>query len=207
MTAPSPAPPSPAPLLRRADLRSQGLSDNRIRRALCSGELTSIVPGVYLRTADIDELDPVARHRAAVCAVTPLLVGDPVVSHLSAAVLLGLIAASGSAAGLFPAPVHVTRAGPTKSRRGQLVQMHRARLTPAEVARPATGPTVTSVPRTVLDCAFTLPFRDAVDVADTALSTGTVTGEELAAQLVRHTRTPGIRRAAAVLDVIGAGSC
>ena len=66
---------------------------------------------------------------------------------------------------------------------------------------------MTSVPRTVLDCALTLPFRDAVDVADTALSTADVTGEELAAQLVRHTRTPGIRRAAAVLDVIGAGSC
>ena len=197
--------PAPALLLRRADLLSQGLSDNHIRRALGSGELTSIVPGVYLRTGDLDELDPVARHRAAVRAVVPLLVGDPVVSHLSAAVLLGLISAFGTADGLFPAPVHVTRAGPTKSRRGQLVQVHRARLTPAEAVRPSDGPAVTSVPRTVLDCALTLPFRDAVDVADAALSTAAVTTEELAAQLVRHSRTPGIRRAAAVLDVTRAG--
>jgi hypothetical protein len=63
------------------------------------------------------------------------------------------------------------------------------------------------VARTVLDCAFPWPFRDAVDVADTALSTAAVTAEELAAQLIRHSRTPGIRRAAAVLDAIGAGSC
>jgi len=199
-------PPGPrvTPLLRRADLLSQGHSDNRIRRALRAGALTSIAPGFYLSSIEFSGLEPVARHRALVWALVPGLAGDPVVSHLSAAVVHGLLTESDHTAALLPGPVHIIRAGPTKSRRGPLLQVHRARLTPPE-AVPIDGLALTAVPRTVLDCAFTLPFETAVDIARAALTDGAVSEAELTDQLTRQTRTPGMRRVSAVLRAAVSG--
>ena len=189
-------------LLRRAELLSQGLSDNRIRKARSDGALTTIAPGIYLNVDELLRFTPVARHRAQVWALLPGLAGQPVVSHLSAAIVHGLTKDSDRAAALLPAPVHISRPGPAKSRRGPLLQVHRARFTAPEVVQ-VQDVAVTSVPRTVLDCAFDLPFEAAVDVASAALTAGVTDARELTEQLGRHTRTPGRRRAAGVLESAG----
>jgi hypothetical protein len=62
------------------------------------------------------------------------------------------------------------------------------------------GLPVTAVPRTVVDCALALPFANAVVLTDAALHRRQVTPQALAAQLRRHPRVPGMRRAAAVVE-------
>jgi len=191
MTSPA-EPPGPT-LIRRASALAGGLSDNELRRARQRGTLTVVTRGVYLRTTEADELDGAARHVAAVLAVLPRLVGGPVVSHVSAAVVHGLPFWHTE----MPA-VHVTRDRSVKARRGPALQTHRASLHEDEVVIVA-GLPVTSVARTVLDCARTLPFENAVVLADAALHRGLVTPAGLTAQLRRHARIPGARLVAAVV--------
>jgi very-short-patch-repair endonuclease len=57
---------------------------------------------------------------------------------------------------------------------------------------------VTSPVRTVLDCARTLPFDEALAVADSALRSGDVLPDELDAA-ARTCRSPGVRRAREIL--------
>jgi len=76
-----------APVISRTELLSQGLSDHQIRRARERGELHSVLPGLYVRSAGDPPADPAERHRATLTVVVPLLVGRPVVSHVSAAVM------------------------------------------------------------------------------------------------------------------------
>lgn len=181
------------PLIRRADVLAAGFSDNDIRRARQSGALTALSPGLYLREADAHDLDPAARHRAVLQEVVPRLAGHPVVSHISAAIMHGLPFGVGEVSG-----VHVTRAGSAKSRRGPGVRAHRAALAADEIMVVG-GLAVTSVARTVLDCALLLPFGDAVLLGDAALHRGQVTPAELDGQLRRRSRVPGVRAAAAVI--------
>jgi hypothetical protein len=90
------------------------------------------------------------------------LAGDAVVSHVSAAVLHGL-----RIWGVPLGRVHVTRRRAGGGRRGTLVHVHVASLDPAEITLIA-GMQVTSLARTAADLARTLPFEQAVVVADSA---------------------------------------
>jgi hypothetical protein len=126
--------------------------------------------------------------------VLPRLAGRPVASHVSAAILHGLPFCHSE----IP-PVHVTRPDAAKSRRGAAVRLHIGALRPDEVVRLG-GLEVTTVERTVVDCALSLPFDHAVVLADAALRGGLTTRKALRAQLIRQPRAPGIRRAAAVVD-------
>jgi len=190
MTEPSSAP----ALLYRAALIAEGFSDNLIRRAVREGALTAVSPGVYVREPEVRALGAAARHRVVAHALTSRLSGDPVVSHVSAAIMHGLPFVYSE----LP-PVHVTRSGAGKSRRGPGLQAHRGALTEGEVVMLG-GLPVTAVARTVVDCAMALPFANAVVLTDAALHRRQVTKEALAAQIARHPRVPGIRRAAAVAE-------
>jgi hypothetical protein len=181
-------------LLHRTALLAEGFSDNHIRRALREGALTAISPGVYLRETEARALGAAARHQVAVGALTARLSGDPVISHVSAAIMHGLPFVYSE----LP-PVHVTRAGAAKSRRGSGLMSHRGALTPGEVVMLG-GLPVTTVARTVVDCALLLPFANAVVLTDAALHRQQVTPGALVTQLRLHPRVPGMRTAA---DVIG----
>ncbi|HEY4993869.1 MAG TPA: hypothetical protein VII33_17485 [Nakamurella sp.] len=74
-------------LIRRADLLAEGTSDNDIRRARRIGTLTALAPGSYLPPGEAQHLNRSDRHRLALEAVLPRLSGNPVVSHVSAALL------------------------------------------------------------------------------------------------------------------------
>ena len=180
-------------LLHRAALLAEGFSDNRIRRALREGALVTISPGVYARQTEAGALGAAARHQVAAHALTSRLSGDPVVSHVSAAIVHGLPFVYSE----LP-PVHITRDGAAKSRRGSGLLSHRGSLTCDEIVVLG-GLVVTAVARTVVDCALLLPFANAVVLTDAALHRRQVTPDALAVQLRRNPRVPGMRRAAAVI--------
>ena len=94
-----------------------------------------------------------------------------VVSHLSAAQLWGLALVHD------PAVLHVTVPHGHRRRRRRNVVVHRSRhLDPEDLESGLTSPV-----RTVLDCATTLPFVQALAVADSALALGMVSKNGLEA--------------------------
>ena len=75
--------------------------------------------------------------------------------------------------------------------------MHVAAL-PADHVISHRGVPLTSVPRTVIDLARTLPSAEGVAVADSALHAGLTSKSELASVIADCARWPGLRRARAV---------
>ena len=185
--------PSGPRLIRRDAALADGTSESELRRARLRGVLTPIVRGVYLPAVDAAGLDCAGRHLAEVEAMVPRLTGEPVVSHVSAAVVHGLPFWHSE----MPA-VHITRDRSAKARRGPRLQAHRAVMYQDEVCVVG-GLRVTSIARTVVDCARLLPFENAVVLADAALERGLVGRAELERQLRRHARVPGARSADAVV--------
>jgi len=185
--------PSGPRLIRRDAALADGTSESELRRARQRGVLTPIVRGVYLPVVDAAGLDCAGRHLAEVEAIVPRLTGEPVVSHVSAAVVHGLPFWHSE----MPA-VHITRDRSAKARRGPRLQAHRAVIYQDEVCVVG-GLRVTSIARTVVDCARLLPFDNAVVLADAALRRGLVGRVDLERQLRRHARVPGARSADAVV--------
>ena len=185
--------PSGPRLIRRDAALADGVSESELRRARQRGALTPVVRGVYLPVADATGLDCAGRHLAEVEAIVPRLTGEPVVSHVSAAVVHGLPFWHSE----MPA-VHITRDRSAKARRGPRLQAHRAVIYQDEVVLVG-GLRVTSIARTVVDCARLLPFENGVVLADAALGLGLVGRAELERQLRRHARVPGARSADAVV--------
>lgn len=117
---------------------------------------------------------------------------DAVASHRTAAVLHGLPV-------LWPGDaVELTSEKADKRRRTDLV-LRRAPVPPDHLVCTDDGIPVTSVARTVVDCARTRCFREALVVADAALHLQMVTKEELDAVLVDVRGWPGSPAAARVV--------
>jgi very-short-patch-repair endonuclease len=128
----------------------------QLAKSLRSGVLLRARRGVYVLPALLDPLQVAAR------------VGG-VVSHRSAAQILGYGLAE------VPAEVDVTVRHTSAPPRLEGVRLHWARSLPSDdVIDGYTRPL-----RTVLDCAATLPFVQALAVADAALSLHDVTESEL----------------------------
>lgn len=174
----------------RPQLLAAGFSDDELRRLVRTGGLTPVRRGVYVQGGVPD--DVLARHTLHVLAAMGELAGDAVASHVSAAVLHGLPIWR-----VRLDRVHVTRPRRGGGRRGALVHVHPAALHPGEVVTIA-GIPVTSLARTVADLARTLPFEQAVVLADAATSRrrpGRVEKEDLLAVLDAAPRRPGTRAA------------
>ena len=135
------------------------------------------------------------RHRRLMLATAPQLRDGAIFSHGSAAVMHGLP--------VWPeavARVHVTR-----NRRGggikcSVVQVHGAPLLPGEIVFIDDLP-VTSLTRTVLDLARTLPMTHAVAVGDRASAFG-LTRKQLGLGLLAMERWPGVRAARRVVEFL-----
>jgi very-short-patch-repair endonuclease len=153
-------------------------TQHELRRALAKGEIVRVGRGRYA-------LPDQNAAREAAAAVGGVL------SHLSAAVELGLAVLH------RPDAVHVTvpRAAHRTAVPG--VVLHRADLASEDRTRRST-----TWLRTVLDCAATLPFAEALAVADSALREGLVRREDLldAAQERRGPGAPRARRVAGAAD-------
>lgn len=190
----------PVPLS-RAQLHAAGYSDRELRRLRRTGVLTTVRRGSYVRGAQPEEVT--VRHAVAARAALERLAPGTVCSHVTAAVLLDLP--------VWKIPlrrVHVTRSsGRSGGRANARVHLHAAPLAADEV-RLASGLPATEVARTVVDLARTVPFEEAVAVADAALRAdreraALVEPAVLSAALVRAARWPGApaaRRAVAFAD-------
>jgi very-short-patch-repair endonuclease len=120
------------------------VTPHEIARAVAAGDLLRAARGVYILAQLPDEYAMAASCRG-------------VLSHCSAAQAHGL--------GLVfpPAAVHVTAARGARPALPKTVVLHRSHLEPGEV-----DGHLTSIVRTVMDCCTSLPFREALAVADSA---------------------------------------
>ncbi|GAA1829641.1 hypothetical protein GCM10009836_04380 [Pseudonocardia ailaonensis] len=179
--------------LSRAGLRAAGWDGKEVRRLQAAGELTRVRRGYYLLGRDARLRDPLGRHRAAIEAALAGLDEGTVVSHVSAAVVHGLALGR-----VKVGPVQVTRATRTGGRRTTALHLHTAPLPDDDVVV-RHGLPVTSVARTVVDLARSLPFEQALVAADGSLFAAETTVEALAAAAGRAVGWPGAPAARRVL--------
>jgi hypothetical protein len=181
-----------------AALREAGYRVDEIRRLLGRRALTRLRRGTYVAGAIPDEA--AERHRLEVRAATAELSALCVVSHVSAAVLHGL------PTWRLPLDrVRVTRHRRSGARRTDRVQVHTAPVEPEELCL-AEGLLVTTPARTIVDVARTVPFEQAVVVADAALQAGLIEKPELERALARAAGWPGIPAARHVVAFADGGS-
>lgn len=155
-----------------------GRSEPALRRAVVAGTVERVDRALY-------RLLPGPRPAPALVAAQGL---RAVSSHQSAALLHGLPLVRP------PDEVHVTVARSRSGLRRPGVVVHRSDLDPGEVDAGVTSPA-----RTVMDCARSLPFAEALVVGDAALHLRLVTPDELA--LAARAR-PGARGTAAARRVV-----
>lgn len=182
-----------APVLTR-DLLAAGFSPAEVARLARSGELVRLRRGAYRPASDL-EPDAETRHRQLLAATLPLLASDAVLSHRSAAVVLGLPVVGGLGR------VEVTRSSASSGKRRGPVHLRAAPL-PADEVTEVDGFRVTTLARTVVDLARTLPLGPAVAAGDAAVRAG-ATADDLRAVLLSSAGRPGLaaaRRACRMLD-------
>ena len=179
---------TPIPILRGSALRA-GYSDNEIRRLRRSGTWTSIRRGGYLQMDGGRSMDGRLRHELLIRSTVPGLRLPAVVSHTSAAVLLGIPLWS-THLGI----VHVTRPRPASGGRSGSLLCHTAAISDEEVMTHG-DLEITTPARTIADLARTLPFEQAVVAADGALHQGLLTPDDLTAAATAVAGTPGSRAA------------
>ena len=188
MTTSDPRP----PLHLRRTAVQEGWSDDELGRLVRSGELARLRRGAYVNA--LLPADPAERHRLLVRATLAGLRRSAVVSHQSAAVLHGLP--------LWDVPldrVHVTRRPPASNDTGRVLRCHVARLRDDEIEE-VDGLAVTSLARTALDLARSLPHEAAVVALDAALRQGRLHHDVLRERLFDVAGTPGSRAAARAVD-------
>lgn len=143
-----------------------GLDDRTLRKLAARGELVQVRRGVFVSAAIWDSLDLDDRRRLTVAAAADRAKQPLVLSHTSAALLHG-IPTTARHDGL----VHALTPAANGSRREHGFVKHGSGAMDLEVVE-AEGFRVTSIARTVVELAMTLPFRDAVAAADWALKQG-----------------------------------
>ena len=178
------------------DLIEQGYSYAELTRLSRGAELMRVRRGAYATPAEEPPIDPRVAHLQLLEATLGQSSSESVVSHASAAVLHGL-----PIAGDQLARIHLTRDRPGQGKVRRYVQVHGRPLEDGDIVEVA-GLSVTSLARTVVDLACSLPPLLAVPVGDAARRAG-LSQSELAAYLQRTRPRYGIgqaRRTAALLD-------
>lgn len=186
-------------LLTTDQLRSRGMTGQSLSRAVRSGELIRLRPGVYVE-GTARELDRGARHLLSVLA-TNVALDKPVFSHASAALIHGL-----PDWGLSLQKVSVSEEGTrSRSRSSRIVTSH---CVPnlADAVTSVNGLLVTSPERTITDVALTSTRDASVAVADAALNSGLLSPESLAISLEKSAGRHGIARARHAMSLIDAKS-
>ena len=192
------------PVASTRELVAAGLDERVLTAAVRSGVILRLRRGAYVRNAYWIGVKPWARDRLRIDAHFESTGGLSSYSHVSAARLHGC---QTWRAGPL---VHVTT-GYSNSRKsaGNDVRTHRAALDAGEVTTLLTNDgremRVTTLERTVLDCARILPLAQAAVIGDHALRKG-ASLEALRAMLERSPVKRGSRRAADLLEILDARS-
>ncbi len=176
------------------------MSKPTIRRLVRKGVLTPVRRGAYARTDLVSRMsgpDQLPARVLEIAAAVAVAGGGAVASHQDAALLHGLDQLERVPAGL----IAVCRsAGPDGMLAGRPAIRVRAAELPANQATVDGGVPVTTVARTVVDLARTLPFRSGVVVADSALHRRKVSKAGLDAVIATCSRWPGVERARRVVE-------
>lgn len=178
-----------------ADARRAGYRPDEVRTAVASGAWHRLRRGVYTaaETWAVSVADPRARQMLDTLAALAVLGSGPVVSHSSAARFHELIVPRATGA-----VVRLTDVAQWRTGRGYRISA--AELPPHEVVD--AGPfTVTTVARTLVDCAREWPLVDAVVSMDAALFQQRVKRPELTAAVLAQSHWPGIGAAARALGL------
>jgi len=183
------------PLIRTtARWRAAGVTAKQLRSLTRSGDLVRMRYGVYATRSAIAWAmdDPRRAHVLRVFAAVTAAGPGAVASHHSAALIHGLDL-------LTPAPRDVvTLTGPPSRRNNrpssESVIFHAAKLLPEHVTR-YWGAALTTTARTVVDLTRTLPFMDAVVLADSALRLDQTSMPELLGVADSCAKWPGVSRA------------
>ena len=192
--------------------QAKGVSPALMRSLIRSGQLIRMRQGVYATKRALDWAnavnpanpangdpgpDPVRAHVLSVLAAIATVGRNAVASYHSAALLhrLSLLTAppAGTVTLTLPSARKWNRAQPAD------VVFHASDLPKEHVTRLYNVP-VTTVARTVADLARTLPFMDAVVVADSALNQEKATKPELLQALDQSKGWPGVRQARRALE-------
>jgi hypothetical protein len=169
------------------ELFERGWAKYDLARRVRDQDLARVRRGAYAEPLPPDA-SAENRHRQLIAAALPGLHPGAVVSHGSAAVVHALSVWRGALD-----RVHVTRSIASGGHRRRLVHVHAAPLRDSDVVR-VNGVAVTSIARTVLDLARTVPFQQAVSAGDRALALG-LDPEALRNGLARMRSWPGVRAA------------
>lgn len=182
------------------ELLADGATHSELARQTRSGQLVHVRRGAYDVSSHAVE-GGAAEHRRLVVATVPMLHADSVVSHLSAAVLHGLPVIADQLA-----RVQVTRPGRGGGKSRSVTSVYTAPLEDSEIVHVA-GVRTTSLARTVVDTSRTLPFDQAVMMADAALSRGLAPEalEECLKGSIRRPGMPSARRVASFADARSEG--
>jgi hypothetical protein len=143
-----------------------GLDDRTLRKSAVRGELTQVARGAYVSTRVWRALSIDERRRLLIAARADRAKQPLIFSHRSAADLHGI-----PVTGPQDSTVHVLTTMASGTRREHGFAKHASVALDLEVVE-AQGLRVTSIARTVVELAMTLPFRDAVAPADWALQQG-----------------------------------
>jgi hypothetical protein len=171
-------------VMHRAALLAAGFTDDEIRRNRRSGLWQSVHRGSYCASADLASLADHEKYRLRVLTIaarSPHLV----VSHYSAAILLGLPVRNQDLN-----TVHLIRRGTGGGRSANGRTVRAAQLEPDETVL-VNGVLVTSVPRTLVDLGCSASRDAAVMAADHALRRRMVTPTELSALMTRTSHRRG----------------
>jgi len=178
--------------------QAAGVSPKMLRTLARSGDLVRIRQGVYAtrRAVDWAKDDPVRDHVLRVMAARTWAGRDAVASYHSAATLhrLDLLKSSSDSTVTLTLP----QARRWERPRSAGIVFHRADL-PQEHLTTLYNLPVTTAARTVADLARTMPFMDAVVLADSALRAEKATKPELHQILDSCARWPGVRQAGKVV--------
>lgn len=178
----------------RAECLQSGVTARVLDRSLARGGLHRIGPGLYAVPGWVG-LPPWERHLALARAAVRLT-PDAIVSHASAAALLGLP--------MPPTPPPRATMTLLDDRRTSLGddwrQFHRGRTPPEHVVLSGGHPYLVPA-RTVVDCMRDLPPGDALAVVDAALRKGLVSGPDLVLMRRHQRRWPGISAADRILPL------
>lgn len=177
-----------------ADARLAGYRPDEIRSAVGSGRWYRLRRGIYIENSAWLSLagDPRGRHLVQCVAVSAALGPGPVVSHSSAARLHRFVLPRG-----IDGDVRLTQADEWRRGRGYRIA---AAALPDEDVTAAAPLRVTSVARTLVDCAREWSLGDAVVAVDAALHSGQVDRAGLRSTLLAQTHWLGVGEAARALS-------
>jgi hypothetical protein len=181
------------------ELMAAGLTQAKIRLLMRGGVLKSVCYGAYAdaeQEAQLIREDPGRKRLVLAAAAVAVTGSDAVASHEDAALVHGLALLERPPADVCSVTLPASRAR-GRTRRPD-IHVRTAALPDAHVRFRDAIP-VTSVARTVVDLARTLPFRSGVVVADSALHGFQVGKGELEGVVRDCARWPGIGRARRVV--------